>query len=96
VFTAPLCSNELGADHRKHRSSIVAGVRFCGSVFTELLPSNELFRLAGVISQYKEEEVYNHLSILRMVCLSNSVEFITHLPGSSCSKVCHLKGADDT
>jgi hypothetical protein len=53
VFTAPSRSNERGADHRKLRSSIVARVRFQGNVFTEPLPSNELFRLSGVMSQYK-------------------------------------------
>jgi hypothetical protein len=52
VFTAPLHSNERVADHRKHHSSIVARVRFRGSVFNESLPSNELFRLSGVMSQY--------------------------------------------
>jgi hypothetical protein len=40
VFTAPLGSNERGADHRKHRSSIVARVPFRVNVFTELLTSN--------------------------------------------------------
>jgi hypothetical protein len=52
VFTAPLRSNERELDHRKHRSFIVAPVRFLGNVFTERLPSNELFRLSGVMSQY--------------------------------------------
>jgi hypothetical protein len=55
VFTAPLRSNEYGTDHRKHRSSTVARVRFHGNVFTEPLPSNELFLLSGVMSQYCEE-----------------------------------------
>jgi hypothetical protein len=34
VFTAPLRSNERGADHGKHSSSTVARVRFRGNVFT--------------------------------------------------------------
>jgi hypothetical protein len=41
------------AGHTKHRSSIVARARFRGNVFTELLPSNELFLLSGVMSQYE-------------------------------------------
>jgi hypothetical protein len=49
---ALLRSNERGVDHRKHRCSVAARVRFRGNVFTEPLPSNELFRLSGVISQY--------------------------------------------
>jgi hypothetical protein len=52
MFTLPLRSNERGPEHRKHRSSVVAHVRFRGNVFTEPLPSNELFRLLGVMSQY--------------------------------------------
>jgi hypothetical protein len=52
MFTTPLRSNERGAGHRKYRSSIVARVRFSGKVFTEPLPSNELFRLSGIMSQY--------------------------------------------
>jgi hypothetical protein len=52
MFTAPLRSNARGADHRKHRSSITARVHFRGNVFTEPLPSNELSRLSGVMSQY--------------------------------------------
>jgi hypothetical protein len=48
VFAAPLHSNERGADHRKHHSSIVAR----GNVFTEPLPINEIFRLSGIMSQY--------------------------------------------
>jgi hypothetical protein len=43
MFTAPLLRNKSGADQRKHRSSIVAGVRFREKVFTEPLPSNESF-----------------------------------------------------
>jgi hypothetical protein len=42
VFTARLRSNARGTDHRKHRASIVACVHFCGNMFTEPLPSNEL------------------------------------------------------
>jgi hypothetical protein len=49
VFTAPLRSNERGADHRKQRFSIVTRVPFRGDVFTEPLPSNEVF---GVMTQY--------------------------------------------
>jgi hypothetical protein len=49
VFTTPLRSNARGADHRKHRFSIIARVRFSGSVFTGPLLSNELFRLSGII-----------------------------------------------
>jgi hypothetical protein len=52
VLTVPLRSNERDADRRKHRSSIVARVRFCGNVFTEPLLNNELFRLSGIMSQY--------------------------------------------
>jgi hypothetical protein len=51
VFTAPRRSNERDADHRKHRRSIDARFLFRGNVFTELLLSNELFRLLGVMSQ---------------------------------------------
>jgi hypothetical protein len=50
VFAVALRNNESGADHREHCSSIVARVRFRGNVFTESLPSNELFQLLGVIS----------------------------------------------
>jgi hypothetical protein len=65
MFTAPLRSNERGADHRKHCSSIVASVRFREYVFTEPLPSNELFPLSGVMSQYdgKNLQAY-HLFLL--------------------------------
>jgi hypothetical protein len=52
VIITPLRSNEHGADLRKHGSSIVARVRFRLYVFTEPLPSNELFKLSGVMSQY--------------------------------------------
>jgi hypothetical protein len=52
VFTAQLRSNARGAYHRKHCSSIVARVRFRWNVFTESLPSSELFRLSGIMSQY--------------------------------------------
>jgi hypothetical protein len=52
MFTATLLSNAHGADHRKHGSSIVARVRFGGSVFTELFPNNELFWLSGDMSHY--------------------------------------------
>jgi hypothetical protein len=52
MFTAPLRSNERGPDHRKHRCPIVARVRFCWNVFTELLPSNKIFWLPGVMSKY--------------------------------------------
>jgi hypothetical protein len=41
VFTAELRNNARGANHRKHRSSIVACFPFCGSVFTGPLPSNK-------------------------------------------------------
>jgi hypothetical protein len=58
MFTAPLRSNERGADHRKHRSSIVEGVHFRGNVFTEPFPSNELFRLGDVMSQDVKERAY--------------------------------------
>jgi hypothetical protein len=39
-------------DHRKRRSSTVALVHFCRNIFTKPLPSNKLFRLSGVMSQY--------------------------------------------
>jgi hypothetical protein len=52
VFTAPLLSNTRGANHRKHRSSVVARFRFSGNVFTEPLLSNKLFRLSGVMPLY--------------------------------------------
>jgi hypothetical protein len=51
MFTATLRSNENGADHRKHRSSIVR-FRSSGKMFTEPLLSNELFRLSVIMSQY--------------------------------------------
>jgi hypothetical protein len=54
VFAAPLHSNERDADHKK-RSSIVAPVCFLGNVFTEPLPSYELFRLSGVVLHYHTE-----------------------------------------
>jgi hypothetical protein len=44
VFMAPLRSNERGA-------LLLLRVRFRGSVFTELVPSSELFRLSDVMSQ---------------------------------------------
>jgi hypothetical protein len=40
------------ADHRKHRSCIVASVHFHGNVFTEPLLSNEIFRPSGIMSHY--------------------------------------------
>jgi hypothetical protein len=52
VYTTPLHSNVHGADHRKHRSSVVARIHFHGNVFTNPLPSSELFWLLGVRSQY--------------------------------------------
>jgi hypothetical protein len=52
MFTAPLRSNERVADHIKHRSSIVLRVLFRRDVFIGPLPSNEQFRLSGVMSQY--------------------------------------------
>jgi hypothetical protein len=42
VFAATLRSNKCDADHRKHRSSIVALVRLRGNMFTDPLPNNEL------------------------------------------------------
>jgi hypothetical protein len=39
-------------DHGKQRCSIAAHVCFHRNVFTKPLPSNELFRLSGIISQY--------------------------------------------
>jgi hypothetical protein len=54
VFTAPLHSNDRGADHRKHRSFFVARFGFREYVFTDLLPSNKLFRLSSIMSQYTE------------------------------------------
>jgi hypothetical protein len=58
AFTAPLHSNERGADNRKHRSSTVARVRFRANMFAEPLSSNELFRLLGVMSQYRTLEMF--------------------------------------
>jgi hypothetical protein len=52
TFIASLHSNARGADHSKHRFSIVARFRFRGNMFTEPLPSNKLFRLSGIISHY--------------------------------------------
>jgi hypothetical protein len=63
VFTALLRSNERVADHRRHRSSIV-------SCSLPREPVSKLFRLTGVMSQHKEEKVYDYLS---MVCHSHSV-----------------------
>jgi hypothetical protein len=57
MFTAPLRSNERGADHIKHRSSIVARVRLSGKVFTEPLLSNVLFRHSGVIPHIRESQL---------------------------------------
>jgi hypothetical protein len=67
MFPAQLRSNESGADHRKHFSLIDARVRFRWNVFTEPFPSNELFRLSGVMLQYFPESVqffYNELLYL--------------------------------
>jgi hypothetical protein len=55
MFTAPLRSNAHSTDHRKHRSFIIARVRFRGYVFIEPLSSNELFRLSGFMSQYRND-----------------------------------------
>jgi hypothetical protein len=52
MFTAPLRSNERSADHTKHSSLTVARLRFRGIMFIEPLPSSELLRLSGVMSQY--------------------------------------------
>jgi hypothetical protein len=54
VFIATLPSKARDADHREHGSSTVACFRFRVNVFTEQLPSNELFRLSDVMSQYDE------------------------------------------
>jgi hypothetical protein len=51
----PLRSNARGADHRKHRSSIIAHVSFRENVFTEPLHSSELFRLSGFMSKYHND-----------------------------------------
>jgi hypothetical protein len=53
VFIVTLRREASSADHRKRRFYIVAPVRFRGNVFTESMPSNELFRLSGVTSPYK-------------------------------------------
>jgi hypothetical protein len=53
MFATPLPNNERGAEHRKRRTSIVAG----GNVFAKPLSSNELFRLSGVVSQYKVTQI---------------------------------------
>jgi hypothetical protein len=55
VFVAETRSNTRDANHRKRRFSIVARVRFRG-MFTESLPSNELFSLSGIMSQH----ILNH------------------------------------
>jgi hypothetical protein len=71
VFTTPLLSKERGADHRKRRFSIFARVRFHGNVFTEQLPSNKLFRLSGVMSQYI-------LDTVREVYVISPIRLILH------------------
>jgi hypothetical protein len=58
MFTAPLLSNARGADHRKHRSCIIAPFRFQGNVLAEPLPSSELFTLSVVMS---------HCSLLKAI-----------------------------
>jgi hypothetical protein len=67
VFTAPLRSNARCADYRKHRSSIVARVRFCGNVFTESLPSSEQFRLSGIMSQYFLQSLQTNVRMLPQI-----------------------------
>jgi hypothetical protein len=52
VFTALFHSNQCGANHRKHHTSVVAHICFHGYVFTEWLLSSELFWLSGIMSQY--------------------------------------------
>jgi hypothetical protein len=49
----PIFITTLHGPCRKHRSSIVTRVHFRGNVFTEPLPSSELFWLSDVISQYE-------------------------------------------
>jgi hypothetical protein len=39
-------------DHSKYHSSIVAHILLHRNVFVESLPSNELFWLSGIMSQY--------------------------------------------
>jgi hypothetical protein len=68
VFTAPLDRNRLGTDHRKHCSSVVC-VRFCGNVFTEPLPSIEVFRLSGIMSQYNQ-------NTRQVLCMTNELRAI--------------------
>jgi hypothetical protein len=52
VFTALFHSNHCGTDHKKHCTSVIAYICFHGNVFTEWLPSSELFQLSGIMSQY--------------------------------------------
>jgi hypothetical protein len=77
-------SNERSADHRKHRSSIVARVRFRGNVFTEPLPSNELFRhnimLLGFYFERQSETVSKrydsgHITYIINVTMANRQPF---------------------
>jgi hypothetical protein len=63
LFTAQLRSNKRGANHRKHRSSMVARVRFRWNVFTETLPSIKIFQLLGVMSQYVSKGILKNILI---------------------------------
>jgi hypothetical protein len=52
MFAVPLRSISTALTTVNNLSYIVGRVRFRGNVFTEPLPSNEFFRLSGVMSQY--------------------------------------------
>jgi hypothetical protein len=86
VLTAPLRSNARGADHRQHRSSIVARLHFRWNVFFEPLPSNEIFRLSTSWHNIKDKVRdirYQVLNLMRLVQVSDHrqtrVEKIMHL-----------------
>jgi hypothetical protein len=76
VFTAPLRSKESGADHRKHRSSIVVHVRFRGNMFTEPLHSNELFRLSGVMLLYVYICLYDRYARMNLYTCASVCEYV--------------------
>jgi hypothetical protein len=66
------------ADHRKHHSSIIACICFHGNVFTEPLPSSELFWLSDIMSHYCPDSL-NLMFNSYCLVLTTSVKYFLHL-----------------
>jgi hypothetical protein len=53
IYLSQCCVETCSAQIAENTALLLLRVRFRGNMFTEPLPSNELFRLSGVMSQYK-------------------------------------------